>query len=238
MLVTAVFAVHGQEAVFGTTVVIPSGLKGEIYHVPESTRSLSVIETLKPVGSIYTAALNVPAQDFLIGFPGITERFEWFAIDYRGKFWIEKPDVYRFKLNSDDASMLYIDGLLAIDNDGIHAAMAQRQKSSSHLEILRSGVMPIRFHLRPRIGIWTGLFLNESLHQRNAFSAENGALSHFTKSTYRRCKKVFIRSTSASYSSRNLGSVTGFLKPGSTRTWSVETFTQPTTSSRHSIGIA
>lgn len=126
VLVTAVFAVHGQEAVFGTTVVIPSGLKGEIYHVPQSTQSLAAIEKLKPVGSIYTAALNVPPQDFSIGFPGITDRFEWFAIDYGGKFWIGKPGVYRFKLISDDASMLYIDGLLAIDNDGIHAAIAQR----------------------------------------------------------------------------------------------------------------
>ncbi len=113
-------------AVFGTTVVIPSGLKGDIYHVPERSESLEVLSSLKPVGSIYTSALNVPPQDFLLGFPGVTERFEWFAIDYNGKFWIEKPGVYRFKLISDDASILYIDGLLVIDSDGIHSAIARR----------------------------------------------------------------------------------------------------------------
>src|SRR5260370_27974768 len=41
-------------------------------------------------------------QDFLIGFPGITRRFEWFAVDYSGKFWIETPGLYRFRLVSDD----------------------------------------------------------------------------------------------------------------------------------------
>ncbi len=116
----------GQEAVFGTTVVIPAGLKGDVYHVPERTQSLAAIENLQPVGSIYTASLNVPPQDFSLGFPGLTDRFEWFAIDYRGKFWIEEPGVYRFKLTSDDASMLYIDGLLTIDSDGIHSPVARR----------------------------------------------------------------------------------------------------------------
>ncbi len=115
-----------QEAVFGTTVVIPGGLKGDIYHVPEGSESLAVLRTLKPVGSIYASALNVPSQDFSIGFPGVTDRFEWFAIDYNGNFWIEQPGVYRFKLISDDASMVYIDGLLVIDNDGIHSPAARR----------------------------------------------------------------------------------------------------------------
>jgi hypothetical protein len=126
LLVTAASTVFAQEAVFGTTVVIPSGLKGDIYHVPERSQSLSVLQTLKPVGSIYTSTLSVPPQHFTLGFPGVTERFEWFAIDYNGRFWIEKPGVYRFRLTSDDASMLYIDGLLAIDSDGIHSAIARR----------------------------------------------------------------------------------------------------------------
>jgi hypothetical protein len=125
-LLLASVAAPSQEAVFGTSVVIPAGLKGDIYHVPEGTESLAVLQTLKPVGSIYTSSLNVPPQDFSIGFPGITDRFEWFAIDYNGKFWIEKPGVYRFKLISDDASMLSIDGLLVIDSDGIHSAIARR----------------------------------------------------------------------------------------------------------------
>jgi hypothetical protein len=113
-------------AVFGTTVVIPSGLKGEIFHLSESVSTLAVLEKLKPVGTIYTSALNVPPQDFSLGFPGVTSRFEWFAIDYSGKFWIQKPGVYRFRLVADDGAMLYIDGQLIVDNDGIHSPEARR----------------------------------------------------------------------------------------------------------------
>jgi hypothetical protein len=108
-------------AVFGATVVIPSGLKGDIYRLPRNTQSVHEIDRLKPRGSIYTTSLNVPPQDFRIGFPGIVNRYEWFAIDYSGKFWIEHPGLYRFRLVSDDGAMLYIDGQLVADNDGVHS---------------------------------------------------------------------------------------------------------------------
>lgn len=105
---------------FGTTVVIPSGLTGNIYRIHHNTTRLPDFAKLKPVGTIYTAALNVPAQDFKQGFPGVTKRFEWFAIDYRGRFWIDKPGMYHFVLTSDDGSRLYLDDQLVIDNDGQH----------------------------------------------------------------------------------------------------------------------
>lgn len=114
-------------ATFGTTVVIPAGLKGNIYHLPEGTNSLAALDrSKKPVGTIYTSSLNVRPQDFSIGFPGVTSRFEWFAIDYSGKFWIEKPGLYRFRLVADDGAMLYIDDQLIIDNDGVHSPDARR----------------------------------------------------------------------------------------------------------------
>jgi hypothetical protein len=108
-------------AVFGTTVVIPSGLRGDIYYLRQNTQTLADLANLRPQGSIYTTSLNVPPQNFLIGFPGITKRYEWFAIDYSGKFWIETPGLYRFRLVSDDGAMLYIDGQLIADNDGVHS---------------------------------------------------------------------------------------------------------------------
>ena len=122
-LLAAVSLVAEDEpaADFGTTVVIPSGLKGDIYHLPNNTQSIHEIGRLKPQGSIYTPSLNVPPQDFQLGFPGVTKRYEWFAIDYSGKFWIERPGLYRFRLISDDGAMLYIDGQLVADNDGIHS---------------------------------------------------------------------------------------------------------------------
>jgi PA14 domain len=107
---------------FGTTVVIPSGLRGEIYYIRAGSDRLPNLKKLKkPKGIIYTESLNVPPQDWLAGFPGVTKRFEWFAINYTGKFWIEKPGEYRFSLTSDDGAQLYIDDRLIIDNDGLHA---------------------------------------------------------------------------------------------------------------------
>ena len=113
--------VKGAEpTTFGTTVVIPSGLRGQIYYLQEGAWKLPDFDKLKPVGAIYTTSLNVPPQSFLIGFPGVTDRFEWFAIDYKGRFWIEHPGKYKFALRSDDGSRLYIDDTLVIDNDGQH----------------------------------------------------------------------------------------------------------------------
>lgn len=119
---TATLACAQAEAVptFGTTVVVPGGLQGAVYHIRHNSTHLPEFEKLKPVGLIYTSALNVPPHDFQAGFPGVTHRFEWFAIDFTGRFWIQTPGLYRFELTSDDGSKLYIDDRLAIDNNGAH----------------------------------------------------------------------------------------------------------------------
>jgi PA14 domain len=107
--------------VFGTTVVIPSGLRGLVYHLHRNTVALPDFDKLKPAGpAIYTSSLNLPPQDFKAGFPGVTKRNEWFAIDYTGRFWITAPGTYNFSLLSDDGSMLYIDDQTVIDNDFQH----------------------------------------------------------------------------------------------------------------------
>jgi hypothetical protein len=110
---------------FGTTVVLPTGLKGVIYNLHRGTEWLPDFRKLKPVGTIYTSSLNIPPQSFNQGFPGVTKRFEWFAIDYTGRFWIAQPGSYRFSLVSDDGSKLYIDDALVIENDGTHPALEQ-----------------------------------------------------------------------------------------------------------------
>jgi hypothetical protein len=115
----------GQEPVvtFGTTTVIPSGLRGAIYHIHRHSERLPDFTKLKPVGMIYTSQLNVPPQNFKQGFPGVTKRYEWFAIDYTGRFWVDKAGMYSFLLTSDDGARLYIDDIEVIDNDGLHPPM-------------------------------------------------------------------------------------------------------------------
>ena len=124
---------------FGTTVVIPSGLRGEIYNLPEGTSFLPNLDKMQPVGVIYTNSLNIPTRDFRAGFPGISHRIEWFAIDYKGRIWIDTPGKYYFALTSDDGSRLYIDDVMIINNDGVHAAETQTGKVT-----LTGGVHRIR----------------------------------------------------------------------------------------------
>ena len=121
--VVAVASAQEPMAKFGTTVVINSGLRGAIYHLHPDTERLPDFRKMKPKGTIYTSSLNIPPQNFKAGFPGVTKRFEWFAIVYTGRFWIAAPGIYNFDLISDDGSKLWIDDQLVIDNDGQHPAV-------------------------------------------------------------------------------------------------------------------
>src|SRR5262249_23891132 len=93
---------RGQEPpTFGTTVVDLSGLEGHVFFLDARTQKLPDFSRLHPVGSVYTPTLNVWPQSFSEGFPNVTDRFEWFGIQYTGKFWVETPGEYRFSLLSD-----------------------------------------------------------------------------------------------------------------------------------------
>ena len=94
---------------------------------------------MRPISKVYTTALDIPLQEFDKGFPGVPERFEWFAIDYTGNIWISKPGRYHFTLESDDGSALFLDDRLVIDNDGIHPV--QKKKGNTNL---RTGLHKIR----------------------------------------------------------------------------------------------
>jgi hypothetical protein len=107
-------------ATFGTTVVAPFGFCGRIYAIPPATFSLPRLAGLSPLGTIYTTKLDVKPRSFSEGFPGVTNWFEWFAIDYTARIWVETPGTYSFVLESDDGAALYFDERLVIDNDGEH----------------------------------------------------------------------------------------------------------------------
>lgn len=111
-----------QQGLFGTKNEIPFSLKGDIYFLPDNASQLPDFSKLKPVFSIHTTELNIPKTRFDRGFPGVTRRFEWFAIDYHGDLLIPEAGEYRFRLTSDDGSRLYIDRKQLIDNEGIHPA--------------------------------------------------------------------------------------------------------------------
>lgn len=105
---------------FGTAGTVPFALQGRIYYIPEESERLPDFARLRPVGTISATQLNIPPQSFTAGFPGVTDRFEWFAIDYQGRINLPQAGTFTFRLTSDDGSKLFIDGRQVIDNDGIH----------------------------------------------------------------------------------------------------------------------
>jgi hypothetical protein len=141
---------------FGTTVAANSGFRGDIYLLEPETARLPNFSKLKPVGSVYTPFLCVPRRSFDEGFPGITDRFEWFAIDYHARFWVSREGRYHFALVSDDGSKLYVDDKKIIDNDGLHGELKEfgsvKLKSGVH-RIRVSYFQGPRFHLSLILGV-------------------------------------------------------------------------------------
>jgi hypothetical protein len=109
-----------HETPFGTDEPEDGALHGKIYSLPVNTRSLPDFETLRPTGDLYAWSLWVTTRDTFPwhGLPGS----EWYAIDYRGTFFMPKDTRVKFFLLSDDGSRLYIDDRCVINNDGVHAS--------------------------------------------------------------------------------------------------------------------
>jgi hypothetical protein len=80
---------------FGTTVVLPGGLRGAVYFVLKDTTVLPDFERdeVQRIGEVWTDALNILPRHWRSGFPGLTERFEWFAIATMVAFGLTSLDV-------------------------------------------------------------------------------------------------------------------------------------------------
>jgi hypothetical protein len=127
----------------------------QLYQLPSQTSKLPDFSTMVPVGDVCVGALNIADRDFTQGFPGVSDIFEWFALDMHFKVTVPAGGNYQFFLNSDDGSILYIDGVKVIDNDGTHS---QIEKSGS--KQLAAGVhdFQVKYYQGPRTRIALELF--------------------------------------------------------------------------------
>lgn len=112
----------GQGSPFGGA---EGAFRAEISFIEPGLSSLKELTNWVTHGTFATDHLNVSPRKFNQGFPGISERTEWFAIRYRGKFKVAVADYYRFRLLSDDGAILRIDEHVVIDNDGQHAPLSR-----------------------------------------------------------------------------------------------------------------
>lgn len=127
----------------------------QLYQLPPETSRLPDFSTMNAIGDVCVSQLNIADRDFTHGFPGVSDIFEWFALDMRFKLNVTKAGNYQFFLNSDDGSILSIDNAVVVDNDGTHS---QQEKSGS--KYLGVGVhdVQVRYYQGPRTRIALELF--------------------------------------------------------------------------------
>jgi len=96
------------------------GLHAFIFDIPKDTQQLPDFRQLKPVGEIRGATLDVSPRSYASGFPGVTHRLEWYALQFDGPFTVAQAGDFTFRLECDDGARLFIDEQLVVDHDGIH----------------------------------------------------------------------------------------------------------------------
>ena len=124
---------------FGNDQPTADSLRGTIYFLPEGTQRLPDFAPLTPVGVLFTRQLNISPRRFDAGFPGIDGRFEWFGIRYEGQFRVGREGSYGWKLNSDDGARVSVDGVVVVDNDGLHPPATKESRAP-----LKAGAHTIR----------------------------------------------------------------------------------------------
>src|SRR6185369_10587497 len=104
------------------------------------------------------------------GFPGVTDRFEWFGLEYTGTFKVKKSGRYFFSLTSDDGSKLFIDDSLVIDNDGLHS---QRERSGEIDLDNSTHKIKLQYYQGPRTEIGLQLFATLNSEKQEIFPGSN-----------------------------------------------------------------
>ncbi len=179
------------EPVFGSATYEEYALKGDIYFFPVGTNHLPDFSRLSPVGSIYARELNVSIRPFTQGFPGITKRFEWFGIRYRGNFRLNGAGNYKFRLNSDDGSKLWIDNKLVIDNDGLHP-VGHTSKSGNIYLSNGKHYMVVEFFQGPRAMLGLQLYVTPPGGQEEIFHPDYLSNKSFPSNSGYRGENVWV----------------------------------------------
>lgn len=116
--------------VFGYPTPVRGCFEGQVFPLEANAPKLPTDYTkLKPVSVLYACEWDIAPRQWDQGFPGVADRFEWFAIRYAGAFHLAEAGEYAFRISSDDGAKLTIDGKLVIDNDGQHPPQAKSGKA-------------------------------------------------------------------------------------------------------------
>ena len=114
--------------IFDTQVMPGHGLLSEVYLPGGPIFVMPDFNKFVPIYTFLAAKLDIAERAYTAGFPTPTDFYvvENFAIRLRGQIFVNSTGRYSFALNADDGAQLYIDGLLVVDNDGIHQTKYRR----------------------------------------------------------------------------------------------------------------
>ena len=108
---------------FGSTQEMLNSLKVTV-HDQTVKNSSAKVENLSEEAlgeAFYTREINVPTRSFSEGFPGVTDKFEWFGLIYEGKITAPADGEYTFWVTCDDGGALYVDGNMVVNGNYVHA---------------------------------------------------------------------------------------------------------------------
>ncbi|CAJ1364916.1 unnamed protein product [Effrenium voratum] len=94
-----------------------AGLEGQYFYLSYSPDSIPDMDSLVP--DLVKIDLQVFQAQTLSAWPGLSVE-DNFAVRWTGYVKIEAAGMYRFTLDSDEGSRLFINGALVVDNDGVH----------------------------------------------------------------------------------------------------------------------
>ena len=150
-------------------------MEGKIFLLPKKPDNQGLVklkdfDSLPSAGSVFTDRWDIPSRSFTEGFPGVTNRFEWFSLTYQGSIYIPTAGRYSFRLSSDDGSQLYLDDALVVDNDGVHPM------SDKHATVvLKQGnhAFRLRYFQGPPVEIGLQLFVKEPAGKEKIFALQD-----------------------------------------------------------------
>lgn len=170
-----VTACKAPQGAFGSVQKMDVSMEGKIFLLPKKPENehlvtLKDFDSLPSTGSVFTDKWDIPSRSFTEGFPGVTDRFEWFSLTYQGSVYIAATGSYFFRLSSDDGSQLFLDDALVIDNDGVHPMIDQYATVT-----LKQGVhgFRLRYFQGPPVQIGLQLFVREPGGKEKIFALQD-----------------------------------------------------------------
>ncbi len=143
--------------VFGYEKPVLGCFEGQVFPLANDAPKLPTdYSSLTPVSVVYACEWDIAPRAWDQGFPGIADRFEWFAIRYSGAFRIATAGEYAFRVSSDDGTKLIIDGKQVIDNDGQHPpkeASGKVQLTAGDHQMVLEYFQGPRFHINLQLWV-------------------------------------------------------------------------------------